>query len=247
MRLARFLARAGVTSRRGAADLVKAGRVAVNGRPPVGPGDPVDPDHDVVSVDGRAARIASDQWLALHKPPGYVTSRQKTERHPTVFELLKDPPRALVPVGRLDVLSEGLLLFTTDGELAGRLMHPRWSVARAYRVEVTGQLGSSSRSALDRGVRVGDERPVRPSRWSFKPEGKRGVLDIELVEGRSRVVRRLCAALGLGIRRLVRVSYGPIRLETLPKGRARPLTLRELAALYRSVLLSPPGTNTDNL
>jgi pseudouridine synthase len=245
MRLARFLARAGVSSRRGAADLLKTGRVGINGRPATGPGDPVDPARDVVTVDGRRIALAGEVWLALNKPLGYATSRRATGRHAAVFDLLEGAPRALVPVGRLDVLSEGLLLFTTDGELAARLMHPRWKVPRVYRVEVTRPLDRRGREALNHGVRL-EEGPVRPSRWRFTPAGKGGLLELELAEGRSRVVRRVCASLGLGIRRLVRVAYGPVRLGGLKVGRARGLSPGELAALYRCVLLSPPARNTDN-
>lgn len=240
MRLARFLARAGVASRRGAVELLD--RVRVNGKPPTGPGDPIDPEHDKVTLDGRSLAVAGPLWVALHKPAGYVTSRAKTPRHKPAFSLVKNAPAALVAVGRLDVFSEGLLLLTTDGDAAHRLMHPRWQVPRAYRVDVTGRLPSESRSALDRGIRLDDEpRPVKPVAWRFKPAGERGELYVELVEGRSRVVRRLCTALGLGVRRLVRVAYGPVQLGTLAAGQHRPLTPRELRALYGTIGLPLPS------
>jgi 23S rRNA pseudouridine2605 synthase len=121
-------------------------------------------------------------------------------------------------------------------------MHPRWQVARRYRVEVTGRLPATARAALDRGVPLADEpRPVRPLTWRFRPAGARGELMVELAEGRSRVVRRLCAALGLGVRRLVRVAYGPIELGTLPAGKSRPLAPRELRDLYAAVQLPLPA------
>ena len=167
IRLARFLARAGVTSRRGAADVVRTGRVLVNGLPPRGPGDPIDPVVDRVTVDGRTLSLPRTVWILLHKPPGLVTSRAEAGRYPTVFSLLRDAPEGVVAVGRLDVLSEGLLLFTTDGEAANRLMHPRWQVDRTYRVEVTGRPGPDARQVLARGVDVGDGEPVRPVAWRF--------------------------------------------------------------------------------
>ncbi len=241
IRLARFLARAGVTSRRGAADVVRAGRVRINGRPPVGPGDPVDPEADRVTVDGRVLALPRTLWIALHKPPGHVTSRAAAGRYPTVFALLRDAPEGIVPVGRLDVLSEGLLLFTTDGEAANRLMHPRWQVERTYRVEVTGRPPRDAADVLARGVDVGDGAPVRPVAWRFRAAGGGGALEVTLTEGRSRVVRRMAAALGLGVRRLVRVAYGPVRLGDLAAGRARPLTAGETAALYRAIGLDPAG------
>ncbi len=245
MRLARFLARAGVASRRGAVDLLDAGRVRVNGRVPTGPGDPIDLLTDTVTLDGRPLEVAAPSWLALNKPAGYVTSRAATERHQSVFSLLKRAPAAMVPVGRLDVYSEGLLLCTTDGDAAHRLMHPRWQVPRVYRVEVVGRLEKTARSALDRGVRLPAEEGeaagvVKPGWWQWRPEGARGELLLELREGRSRVVRRLCTALGLGVRRLVRTAYGPVELGQLEAGKTRPLTPREVHDLYGAIELPVP-------
>ncbi len=240
VRLARFLARAGVVSRRGAADLVATGRVRINGALPRGPGDPVDPDADRVTLDGRPLAAAAPEWLALHKPTGFVTSRADGRRFRSVFTLVPGASAALVSVGRLDVMSEGLLLFTTDGDLAARLMHPRWAVPRTYRVAVTGQLGPDQRAALDAGIRLDAGRPVRPGWWRFAPDRAGGSLELELAEGRNRVVRRLCAALGLTVRSLTRTAYGPVRLGALGAGRSRPLTAAETAALYRAVDLPRP-------
>lgn len=239
MRLARFLARAGVASRRGAIELLD--RVRINGRAPTGPGDPIDSDTDTVTLDGRPLTLAAALWVALHKPAGYVTSRAATVRHKTAFSLIRNSPASLVAVGRLDVFSEGLLLLTTDGDAAHRLMHPRWQVTRSYRVEVTGRLPSASRALLDKGVRLADEpRPVKPLAWRFRPAGARGVLELDLAEGRSRVVRRLCTALDLGVRSLVRTGYGPVRLGTLASGQQRSLTARELRAVYGAIGLPVP-------
>lgn len=243
LRLARFLARSGAASRRGAADLVKAGRVRINGRPATGPGDPVDPDRDAVTVDGRPVRLASTVWLALHKPTGYVTSRRGLPKWPSVFDLVPGADPALVAVGRLDVMTEGLLLLTTDGELAARLMHPSYGVPRTYRVSVTGELGRAAREALDHGVAL-EEGPVRPLAWHWAPAIRGGVLELTLGEGRRRVVRRLCAALGLGVRSLVRTAYGPVQLGRLSGGAARPLSPKEVSAVYRAVRLEPPEATT---
>ena len=234
IRLARFLARAGVASRRGAAELVAAGRVAVNGAAPRGPGDPIEPDRDEVTLDGRRLEITPTVWMVLNKPPGYVTSRCGTPRSPSIFSLLDDAPDALVAVGRLDVYSEGVLLFTTDGEAAHRLMHPRWQVPRTYRVLVTGRVGKAEEAALARGVPL-EDGAMRPSSWQFRPDRRGGELELVLREGRTRVVRRLAAALGLGIRRLVRTAYGPVRLGTLGSGEFRTLGDRELADLYEAI------------
>jgi 23S rRNA pseudouridine2605 synthase len=233
IRLARFLARAGVASRRGAAELVASGRVAINGAAPRGPGDPVDPAADRVTLDGRPLALAETVWIALHKPPGYVTSRCGTPRYRSIFALLPAAPAALVAVGRLDVYSEGLLLCTTDGEAAHRLMHPRWAVPRTYLVEVTGTPGRAGTEALAHGVPLEEGLPVRPVRWRFRPGARGGgELELELAEGRSRVVRRICAALGLGVRRLRRTAYGPVALGALAPGASRRLGERERRALY---------------
>jgi 23S rRNA pseudouridine2605 synthase len=234
IRLARFLARAGVASRRGAAELVAAGRVRVNGAPPQGPGDPIEPGRDEVTLDGRPLAMTATAWIVLNKPPGYVTSRCGTARSPSIFALLDAPPAALVAVGRLDVYSEGVLLFTTDGEAANRLMHPRWQVPRTYSVLVTGSLGKAEQAALARGVPL-EDGAVRPSSWRFRPDRRGGELELVLREGRTRVVRRLAAALGLGVRRLVRTAYGPVRLGPLGSGESRALGDRELAELYEAI------------
>lgn len=240
MRLARFLARAGTTSRRRAADLVAAGRVTVNGRAPRGPGDDVDPERDVVLVDGRRVTVAAPLHLAFHKPVRSVTSRRAVGRVPTVFSLLGDVPDALVAVGRLDVMTEGLLLFTTDGELAARLMHPRWAVPRCYDVLVLGTLDDRAAAALEGGVDLGDGHPVRPARWRWTALPRGGVLELELAEGRSRVVRRVCKALDLRVRRLARTAYGPVRLGDLAAGAHRALSRAEIRALYAAVGMTPP-------
>jgi 23S rRNA pseudouridine2605 synthase len=245
LRLSRFLARAGAASRRGAADLVAAGRVRINGRPPVGPGDPVDPERDTVTLDGRRLAIAPRLHLALHKPVGYVTSRVPLPKWPTVFDLVPEAPSALVTVGRLDVMTSGLLLFTTDGDLAARLMHPSYAVPRTYRVEVTGALTPAARRALDAGVTVaGSEAPARALSWAWQPLPRGGALTLVLAEGRKRVVRRMCKALGFGVRTLVRTAYGPVALGRLSEGAVRPLSPKEVLAMYRAVRLAPPDDLT---
>jgi 23S rRNA pseudouridine2605 synthase len=145
-----------------------------------------------------------------------------------------------VAVGRLDVLSEGLLLFTTDGEAANRLMHPRWQVERTYRVAVTGRPAVPADRVLADGVALDDGPPVRPTAWRFRGGPTGGTLEVSLREGRSRVVRRLAAQLGLGVRSLVREAYGPIRLGRLGQGRVRPLSRHESGALYAALGMAAP-------
>lgn len=229
MRLQRALARAGVASRRRAEDLIRAGRVKVNGRV-AAIGESADPESDVITVGGR--RIAQSQtvWFALNKPLGYVVTKSDPEGRRTVFELLPRVP-GLTYVGRLDVATSGLLLLTTDGAGAHRLMHPRFSVERTYRVLVHGHPVNEIRRMLERPVVI-EGRPVQVVKALVR-EGERGSTDLTLVlaEGRYRIVRRLCERLGLKVERLTRLSHGPVRLGRLAPGKWRHLSKRELQAV----------------
>ncbi len=230
MRVQRALARAGVTSRRKAEALIRAGRVRVDGTVAT-IGSSVDPARQAITVDGRAVRQAPLVWLALNKPIGCVTSRGDPEGRRTVYDLLPHVP-GLAYVGRLDVMTSGLLLLTTDGEAAHRLMHPRFAVERTYRLAVHGAPAPAVRAALSTPVPV-DGRPVEVRRLRVRPAGKSVELELTLAEGRQRIVRRLMEALGLKVEWLHRVSYGPVRLGTLAAGRWRRLTPREIAAIHR--------------
>jgi 23S rRNA pseudouridine2605 synthase len=228
MRLHRVLARSGVASRRRAEELIRAGVVRVNGT--LGSiGQRVDPDSDVVTVRGRRVRPAAAVWIALHKPVGCVVTRKDPRRRTTVFSLLPDTP-GLTYVGRLDVMTSGLLLLTTDGTAAHRLTHPRYEVERTYRALVHGRLLHDIRRELARPVTI-DGRPVNVSRYDVVERGASVELTLVLVEGRYRIVRRLCERLRLKVERLVRLSYGPIRLGRLAPGQWRHLRPGELDAL----------------
>ncbi len=229
MRLQRALARAGVASRRRAEDLIRAGAVQVNGVV-AAVGTKVDPDRDVIVVGRRRVRPAPPIWLALHKPLEYVVSRRDPQGRRTVFELVPRTP-GLTYVGRLDVMTSGLLLLTTDGEGSHRLTHPRYAVERTYRALVHGRSGDAIRAAL-RGRVVVDGRPVAIRSWRVR-SGAGGSSDLTLVltEGRHRIVRRLCKHLGLRVERLTRLSYGPVRLGRLPVGSWRYLSSAERAGV----------------
>jgi len=232
MRLQRALARAGVTSRRKAEDLIRAGRVRVDGTVAT-LGMSVDPVRQRVTVDGRAVRPVRTAWLALNKPIGYVVSRGDPAGRKTVFDLLPKLP-GLTYVGRLDVMTSGLLLLTTDGAAAHRLMHPRYAVPRTYRFRAHGLSAPQATAALGGKPVVIDERPVRVTQRRVRPVD-RGAIEVELTlaEGRQRIVRRLAEALGLKLEWLHRVSYGPVQLGGLPEGRYRALTAREIRAIAR--------------
>jgi 23S rRNA pseudouridine2605 synthase len=228
MRLHRALARSGVASRRRAEELIRAGLVRVNGT--VGSiGQQVDPDSDVITVRGRRVKPVAAVWIALHKPVGYVVTRKDPRGRPTVFSLLPDTP-GLTYVGRLDVMTSGLLLLTTDGTAVHRLTHPRYSVERTYRALVHGRSLHDIRRELARPVVI-DGRPVNIVRFEMAERQGSVELTLVLVEGRYRIVRRLCERLRLKVERLVRLSYGPIRLGRLAPGQWRHLRPGELDAL----------------
>jgi len=230
MRLQRALARAGVTSRRKAEDLIRAGRVKVDGAVAV-LGQSVDPEGQRVTVDGRAVRPGRTVWLALNKPLGYVVSRGDPEGRPTVFHLLPKVP-GLTYVGRLDVMTSGLLLLTTDGAAAHRLMHPRFAVPRTYWLGAHGLAAQAVQRALA-GRIVIDDRPVRIVASRVRPAGRGVEVEVTLAEGRQRIVRRLAEQLGLKVEWLHRVAYGPVRLGKLPEGRHRALTAHEIREIER--------------
>jgi 23S rRNA pseudouridine2605 synthase len=229
MRIQRALARAGVASRRRAEELIAAGRVRVNGDV-AQTGQIVDPSRDKILVDGRTVEAPSASvWFILNKPAGVMTTKSDPEGRRTVFELVPSV-RGLTYVGRLDYLTEGLLLLTTDGEAAHRLSHPRGEIERTYVATVTGKGDEAAETA--RGGVTLDDGPVRPKRITATRIGRdRWDLEVTITEGRKREVRRLCTALGLGVERLVRTRFGPISLGSLPSGSVRELTAAERIAL----------------
>jgi 23S rRNA pseudouridine2605 synthase len=233
MRIQRALARAGIASRRKAEELIAEGRVTVNGTVAT-IGQVVDPARDVLAVDGQKVTAQqSVSWLAFHKPVGVMTTRNDPEGRPTVFDIVPDMP-GLTYVGRLDFLTSGLLLLTTDGTAANVLTHPSTEVERVYHAIVRGD-GVDAANQIHDGVEL-EDGPVQVRRVDVKSLG-RGKWDMEIVitEGRRREVRRLCAAVGLEVDHLVRTKFGPVLLGTLPVGQSRALTERERAAIDKMV------------
>lgn len=232
-RLQRALARAGLGSRRACEELIAAGRVSVNDRAAT-LGDRVDPSRDEVRVDGR--RVSVDpglRYLALHKPRGVTTTMRDPHAERDLSRLLPKGPRVF-PVGRLDRDTEGLLLLTNDGELAHRLTHPRYEVEKEYLAEVDGVPTGRQLGRLRRGVRLDDgiARAVE-ARAAGGSKG-RGAVRLVMVEGRKREVRRMLDAVGLPVRRLVRLRVGPVRLGRIRPGESRELAPEDVRALYRA-------------
>jgi len=228
VRLNRFLARAGVASRRGADELIKGGRVTVNGQR--GELNTFVAVRDVVEVDGERVGTQPLAHVLLHKPLGVVTTAHDPEGRPTVVELVRHEAR-VVPVGRLDIDTSGVLLLTNDGDLAHRLAHPRYGVEKAYVADVEGDLTPAEVAALADGVELEDgvSAPARARQLG------RSRVEIVLHEGRNRQVRRMCEAIGHPVVRLRRTAYAGLDGKGLEPGAWRELTRDEVAGLRRLV------------
>lgn len=232
-RLQRTLARAGLSSRRGSEELIKAGRVEVNGRP-ASLGDKVDPEQDEVRVDGR--RVSVDpglRYVALHKPKGVTTTMRDRHAERDLRDFLPEGPRVF-PVGRLDRDTEGLLLLTNDGDLAHRLAHPRHGVEKEYLAEVDGSPTPARIGRLRRGVELDDGIAKAVDARSVGRAGGRFAVRVVMTEGRKREVRRMLEAVGLPVRRLIRTRVGPVRLGRMKAGELRDLSHDEVRDLYRT-------------
>ena len=241
VRLNLFLARAGQGSRREADQWIREGRVRVNGHPPDGMGVPVTPGVDQVTLDGAPVALPElERYAAYHKPPRALVSRRSQGGKATIFELLGDRARGLMPVGRLDYDSEGLLLLTSDGALAEALLHPRSALLRRYRVWVRPVPNPAIMRRLEEGATV-EGVAVRPRQVTLEgAERGCGVLLIDLAEGKKREIRVLAQGVGLHVERLLRIQFGPIHLAEQRRGTLRMLSDREVDALRRAI--AGPGT-----
>ncbi len=210
---------------------MQAGRVRVNGIVTREPGTRVDPARDEVTLDGQVLRLRRKLYVALHKPAGYVCSRRPQGRQAGVLELLPPEWRGLYPVGRLDRDSEGLLLLTNDGEFCLRLTHPRHGVAKLYEATVTGRVTPERLAPLTRGLRHRGELLRAEQVRVTRAGARRSRVEVLLREGKNREVRRLFAAVGLHVERLIRRRIGSLRLGELPPGRWRVLSAHEVRAL----------------
>jgi 23S rRNA pseudouridine2605 synthase len=229
--LERALSKLGMASRSEARGLIVEGCVAVDGHVTCDPGRGVVPERVRIVIDGEARVAAEIRTVLLHKPRGVVTTRRDPEGRPTAYDLVREAGPDLQAIGRLDLASSGLLLFTTDTQLAAALTDPANAVPRVYVVTVRGALDDTALETVSRGVTI-DGEPVAPRRVTVrKRSGRETHLLVELVEGRNREVRRLFAAVGHEVTRLLRVSFGGVELGTLAPGRWRALTYDELHTL----------------
>ena len=229
-RVQKLLAAAGLCSRRTAEEWIAAGRVTVNGQA-AHIGDKADPETDTVAVDGRpVGRAAGHVYIMLHKPRGYVTTLSDERGRRTAAELVKDCGVRVYPVGRLDRDSEGLLLFTNDGELMQRLIHPKYEVDKLYRVTVRGDWEKGV--PLLRQMHVLEGEPIAPAQVELlRAEDGCAVLHITIHEGKNRQIRRMCRQAGLTVLRLERLAEHGILLGNLPCGKCRALTDKEVKTL----------------
>ncbi len=229
-RLQKFLSRAGIASRRKAEKLIQAGKVRVNNRVVTELGVKIDPGRDKVEVEGRQVRPESLVTLLVNKPYGYVSTTRDPQGRRVITDLVGKEHGRLYPVGRLDYDATGLMLLTNDGEMAQRLMHPRYQVPRTYRATVAGQVSRETLHRLAAGVEL-DGRVVPAGVSLVKSQTDKTVLELTVWEGRYHLVKRLLTKVGHPILKLKRIAFGPLRLGRLARGGYRPLTKQEMAEL----------------
>ncbi len=231
VRIQKLLSECGIASRRKSEELILAGKVRVNGRV-ARLGDKVDPKRDTVTVSGkRVVRQKQHTYLMLNKPRGFITTMQDEMDRKCVASLVENAPAKVFPVGRLDRDSEGLLLFTNDGDFANALTHPSKHVSKTYRVTVRPSVSDAQLTALTQGVIIDDRKTVPAEVRVITSEENRVVLEIVLYEGRNRQIRKMCEEVGLEVARLRRIAVGSVKLGMLKIGDWRELTEDEVRKL----------------
>lgn len=234
-RLNKFLAHAGVGSRRHCDTLIASGRVRINGQIVTNLGTQVDPDKHKVAVDDSPVRTERSVYWVVHKPVGYLCTNHDPSQRPLALELIPHVEQRVYTVGRLDETSEGMLLMTNDGDLAHKLMHPRFQIEKTYLVLVAGKPSIADLERLREGVWLSDGKVRAKHVKRVKPQGDSTWLRVVLSEGKNREIRRMLAKLGHKVMRLRRIAIGPVLLDKLPKGKARKLSLPELESLKKLV------------
>lgn len=232
IRLNKYLSQSGVASRREADRLIQEGRVCVNREVVSTLGEKIDDAEDVVEVDGQ--KITKGRpliYLMLNKPSGYMVTRKDPTGRPTVMDLIPASLRHLYPVGRLDYNSRGLLLLTNDGDLAFRLMHPRYEIKKVYLAEVKGDPVEESILKLKKGIFIEGKKTAPARVTKLRGSSDRSLVKIELKEGRKREIRKMCAAVGHPVLDLRRIEFGGLKLDRLKSGKWRDLTSQEIDLL----------------
>lgn len=233
-RLQKIISSRGVTSRRKAEELIAAGRVTCNGRICL-LGESADPEKDIILLDGNPLPSGGEYtYIMLHKPRGYVTTLSDEKGRDNAAQLVADCGKRVYPVGRLDMDSEGLLIFTNDGDFANKLMHPKHEINKTYRVLVKG-FSEKALEQLSQPIVLDGYAIAKPSvKLIGQSRDNQTWLEVVIHEGRNRQVRRMCAFAGMDVVRLVRIAEGSVHLGTLPLGKWRPLTDRELEQLKKA-------------
>lgn len=234
MRLEKFIATSGIASRRAVKRSILAGLVTVNGEPVLVPGHPIDVETDTVEFDGKRVEPLTERiYLMLNKPAGYLTTRSDERGRPTVMNLVADLPESIYPVGRLDLETEGLLLFTNDGDFTYRLLHPSHEIEKTYLAWVKGVPNDDAIQQLRQGVTIlsGTTAPAKVKRLKVSKDGTSTQFEVVIHEGKKRQVRLMFKAVGHSVIRLKRVGIGNLQLGNLPQGQYRLLTPQEITAL----------------
>ena len=235
IRLQKYMADAGIMSRRAAEEEIKNGNVSVNGHV-AELGTKIDPRNDVVSYRGKRIRYEKKEYtyIMMNKPRGYLCSTTDDRGRKCVTDLLEGVDARVYPVGRLDLVSEGILLLTDDGELKNRLTHPKHTIGKVYRVKIAGKISDEQMEILTSELVI-DGYKIQPVTVSISSEDESGtVLKMTLFEGRNRQIRKMCEAAGLTVKRLSRVSIGNLKLDGLPVGKWRYLEQHEVDYLYKA-------------
>lgn len=235
IRLQKYIADAGIMSRRAAEEEIKNGNVSVNGHV-AELGAKIDPRSDVVSYRGKRIRYEKKEYtyIMMNKPRGYLCSTTDDRGRKCVTDLLDGVSARVYPVGRLDLVSEGILLLTDDGELKNRLTHPKHTIGKVYRVKVAGKVSDEQMEILSSALVI-DDYKIQPVAVNISSEDESGtVLKMTLFEGRNRQIRKMCEAAGLTVKRLSRISIGNLKLDGLPVGKWRYLEKHEVDYLYKA-------------
>lgn len=231
-RLQKLLAKAGIASRRGAEELIRAGRIAINGTTSTELGVKADPDHDLITCDGKPILAEQKMYVLLNKPTGYVTTMSDPQGRPIVAELLAGIPQRLFPVGRLDLETEGALLMTNDGEVGNAILHPRFEVNKTYEAWVAGFPSAQHLQQLERGIVLEGIKTHPANLRILKRRTNQTLVEIIIHEGKKRQVRKMFEAINHRVVHLRRTAYGQLRLGTLEPGKYRVLDRNDLKKIF---------------